>query len=270
MAHQAAHPELAEPAHRVVEIDRCRRRSARVVPSISSPWTPGEVGQAVGGLRELGGDRRAGHAAQLVQRAALLGPAGADDAHPVAERLDLGEDVARQQHGAPLGLDLADAVLEHGLHERIEARRRLVEDQQLGAATRARRRGRPSVGCPSSRCGPSWSGRARSARAARRAAGVEVAAQPAEQVDHLAAAELRPQGDVARHVREPAVQRDGVAPRIAAEQRRPSPRSARSSPSRTRIVVVLPDAVRARGTRAPRPSRPRGRGRRGPASARTS
>lgn len=39
--------------------------------------------------------------------------AGADDTHPVAEGLDLGEDVAGQQHGAPL-LDLADAALEGG------------------------------------------------------------------------------------------------------------------------------------------------------------
>jgi len=35
---------------------------------------------------------------------------------------------------------------------------------------------------------------------------------------HLAAAEVRPQADLARHVREPAVQRDGAVPRITAEQ----------------------------------------------------
>ena len=47
---------------------------------------------------------------------------------------------------------------------------------------------------------------------------VEVAAEPAEQVDDLAAAQLRPQRHLARHVREPPVQGDRVAPRVAAEQ----------------------------------------------------
>ena len=69
---------------------------------------------------------------------------------------------------------------------------------------------------------------------------VESAAQPAEQVDHLAAGEVRPQRDVARHVREPPVQRGGVAPRVAAEQRARCPPSARISPSRIRMVVVFP------------------------------
>ena len=35
-------------------------------------------------------------------------------------RLDLAEDVARQQDRAALLLDGLDAVLEHGLHQRIE------------------------------------------------------------------------------------------------------------------------------------------------------
>ena len=47
---------------------------------------------------------------------------------------------------------------------------------------------------------------------------VDPAAQPAEQVDDLAAGERRPQVHVAGHVREPAVQLGRVAPRVAAEQ----------------------------------------------------
>jgi hypothetical protein len=42
--------------------------------------------------------------------------------------------------------------------------------------------------------------------------------QPAEQVDHLAAGQVRPQRHVAGHVRQPTVQRDRVVPGIAAEQ----------------------------------------------------
>ncbi len=50
------------------------------------------------------------------------------------------------------------------------------------------------------------------------APGVEAAAEPAEQVDDLAAGQVGPQRDVAGHVREAAVQFRGVAPRVAAEQ----------------------------------------------------
>ena len=49
---------------------------------------------------------------------------------------------------------------------------------------------------------------------------VQPAAQPAEQVDHLAAGQVRPQRDVAGHVGEPPVQGGRLPPRIAAEQAR--------------------------------------------------
>jgi hypothetical protein len=77
-------------------------------------------------------DRGPGEVAQLGQAPLCTGAAVPDDADPVAERLRLGQDVARQQHGAALVADLADVLLEHRLHERVEARRRLVQDQQLG------------------------------------------------------------------------------------------------------------------------------------------
>ena len=51
---------------------------------------------------------------------------------------------------------------------------------------------------------------------------VQAAAQRPEQVDRLAAGEVRPQADVTGHVREAAVQVDGVAPRIAAQHGRRS------------------------------------------------
>jgi hypothetical protein len=38
--------------------------------------------------------------AQLVERSGLVGAAGADDRHAIAERLYLGENVTGQQHGA--------------------------------------------------------------------------------------------------------------------------------------------------------------------------
>jgi hypothetical protein len=47
---------------------------------------------------------------------------------------------------------------------------------------------------------------------------VGIAAQAGEEVDDLAARQLGPQVDVARHVRQAAVELDGVAPGIAAQQ----------------------------------------------------
>ena len=238
-------------------------------PSTSSPCTPGSFAETVGGARDLGDDRGARHAPQLLQRAALLRPAGADDAHPVAERFDLGEDVARQQHGPSLGLDLADAVLEDRLHQRVEARRRLVEDEQLGA--RRERRHETDLLTVALRVGARLLGRVELEALEQLVATsrVEVAAQPAEQIDDLAAAQLRPERHVAGHVREPPVQRDRVAPRVAAEQpharrgrraaARAAPGSSSSCPNRS-----------VRGSRAPRPSRRRDRDRRAPSSTRTS
>ncbi len=48
--------------------------------------------------------------AQPSQRATLDRGPGTNDRHPVAERLHLGEDVARQQHRPPLGIQPAGAV----------------------------------------------------------------------------------------------------------------------------------------------------------------
>ena len=54
--------------------------------------------------RQLGGDRGPREVAQLGERTRLHGAPGADDRDVVAQRLDLGQDVARQQHGATLVL----------------------------------------------------------------------------------------------------------------------------------------------------------------------
>ena len=97
---------------------------------------------------------------------------------------------------------------------------------------------------------------------------VEAAAQAAEQVDRLAAGEVRPQRHVAGHVGEPAVQGDRVAPRVAAEQprrRRRRRAAARAAPGSS---STCPRRW-GRGSRGPRPRRPRGRARRARASRRS-
>ena len=69
--------------------------------------------------------------AQALDAVDLDEPAVADDRDAVAGPLDLGQDVARQEDRPTLGPRLADERVERLLDERIEARRRLVEEQQL-------------------------------------------------------------------------------------------------------------------------------------------
>jgi hypothetical protein len=60
-------------------------------------------------------------------------PAGFHDRYAVGEALHLVQVMGGQEHGPPVGHDLADQPLELGLHERAQPRCRLVEDDQLGA-----------------------------------------------------------------------------------------------------------------------------------------
>ena len=69
----------------------------------------------------------------LGQRAHLHELARPQDAHPVAERLDLAQDVRGEEHGLAAVAGLADAVPERLLHQRVEPAGRLVEDEQVGA-----------------------------------------------------------------------------------------------------------------------------------------
>ena len=75
-----------------------------------------------------------GPGAQLGDRPAVHEPALVDDDQPVADRLQLGEQVRRDDHGLALVADVADEP-PHVLHpDRVEPVRRLVEDDQLGIA----------------------------------------------------------------------------------------------------------------------------------------
>ena len=56
----------------------------------------------------------------------------ANDRDVITEVLDLVQHVRRQEHGAALGGDLTDELLELVLDERVEPRSRLVQDQELG------------------------------------------------------------------------------------------------------------------------------------------
>lgn len=84
------------------------------------------------GIRGLERDLGACEVTQFGERAGLDDLTRPDDRDPIAQLLDLREDVARQQHrgsGLPHALDL---LPEHHLHERVQTAGRLIEDVQIG------------------------------------------------------------------------------------------------------------------------------------------
>src|SRR6266700_3203133 len=117
MADEALDPELAKAADRRVEMIAVHVE-ADMGTVDHEAMDPGQVRQSVGGTRGVRRNRGAGQVPQLPQRAALHPAPRTYDAEPVAERLDLRQDVTGQQHRPTLRLDLADAVLKHRFHER--------------------------------------------------------------------------------------------------------------------------------------------------------
>ena len=188
------------------------------LPSTTRSWTPVSRSSPTGGAGQLGEDRRTGQVAELAQCPGLDAAAGPDDAHPVTQPLDLGQDVARQQDRVAAGAEVVDAGLEDRLHDRVEARRRLVQDEELdvGGQRRHERHLLPvALGVAASLLGRV---QLEALDQVAPAGLVDPAPQPAEQVDHLAAGQVRPQVHVAGHVGQPAVQGRGVAPGVAVEE----------------------------------------------------
>ena len=99
---------------------------------------PRHLSKSIQGLSRLDDDRRARQVAEILEGARVGGPAGADDGQVIAERLDLGEDVAREQDGAAGGMGLADHLLEDGHHERVEAGGGLVQQVEFDVGREGR------------------------------------------------------------------------------------------------------------------------------------
>jgi hypothetical protein len=78
---------------------------------------------------EIGDDRGTGEVAHVHECSGLDGAALPDDGDPVTQRLDLGQDMAGEQHGTAATALLRDALAEHLLHERVEAGGRFVQDE---------------------------------------------------------------------------------------------------------------------------------------------
>ena len=140
-------------------------------PDTSASCTPGrsrEVGRRGDG--ELGLDVGAGQVPQLGQRPRLDRAAVPDDGDPVAQRLDLGEDVAGQQHGAAARAARPRCSRGTPPPSTGPGPRSARPGPAARRRRRARRPGRPSAGCPWSRCATFLVGSSskRSSRSARR------------------------------------------------------------------------------------------------------
>ncbi len=73
------------------------------------------------GIPELGADLGAREVTEVGQGAGLDDLAGLDDAHVIAEGLDLAEDVTRQEHRLALAVTGTDDLGELPLHEGVQA-----------------------------------------------------------------------------------------------------------------------------------------------------
>ena len=146
-----------------------------------------------------------------------------------------------------------DARAEHLLHERVEPGRRLVEQQEIGPA---RERGDQQDLLPVAvavRADLLVGRRARTGRRARRGRRRRPSRGRAEEPQRLGAGERRPEVRLARHVREPAV--DRRARRATRRDRRsaPRPRSAGSGRAAARSSSTCRRRS-ARDSRTPRPA----------------
>ena len=113
--------------------------------------TPGSASNSAAGTgpREPQLHLVVGEVAQPLDAVELHDPALADDRDAVAGALDLAQDVAGQEDRPPIRLRLAHQLEERLLDERVEARGRLVEDQQLRAMLERDHERRSSACCPS-------------------------------------------------------------------------------------------------------------------------
>src|ERR1022692_372517 len=187
----------------------------------------GGLGLNAGERRQLGCRPREGHLDRLRAQVAQLGerpfvhePAAAEDADTVAQRLDLAEDVRREEDRLPALLRLEHGLTKGDLHQRVESGGRLVEQEQVGARRerghelhllagplrqRADALGRVELEAPDENV------------AVR---GVRRPVQAREVRQCLRAGQRGPEERLPRDVRDATVRGDGVAPGVDVEQER--------------------------------------------------
>ena len=161
---------------------------------------------------------------QIRQRPGFDEAALPDDGDVVGQILDLRQDVAGQQDRGSRGDALADDCGELPLHERVEARRRFVEDQRIDVGRQ--RRDEHDLLAVALGVFAVLLRRVEAetldqfgAHGGVVAAGIARAAGPEfrQRGQRLPAGELRPQGDVARNVRDACRRRRRIAHRVVAQ-----------------------------------------------------
>ena len=169
---------------------------------------------------ELGSDGGPGQVPELGEGAALHRPAVADDGNPVAQGLHLGEYVAGEEHGPSASPLLLHAPAEGGLHQGVEARGGLVQEEQLGVGGE-RRHERHLLAVP---LGVGAGLLPRVELEALQKLGATLFVEPSphapEEVYYLPAREAGPERHVSGHVGQTPVQGDRIAPGVATEQAR--------------------------------------------------
>ena len=170
----------SSPSKRGRRGSRPRRRSGRRSPRRARRRSCAQL-VAAGGARD-----------QVVERALVEHAAGADDRHAVAQLLDLGHQVAREQDRDALVGEPADQQAHVAHAGRVEAGGRLVEQQQPRRAAAPRRcRGAGACRASSRRPCP-WRGRrGRRCRAPRRSGRGSVAVERRHQLEVAAARQVR-------------------------------------------------------------------------------
>jgi hypothetical protein len=127
--------------------------------------------------------------------------------------------VGRQEDRAAFAADLLHQVAEGARHQRIESRRRLVEDHQLW--TGLERRDQTELLHVTSRVGPAPQRRVELEPLDQGGPRRRVCApmEASEQLEVLLAGQVRPHDEVARDARQSAVELGHVAPRVLPQDR---------------------------------------------------
>src|SRR5215204_4039523 len=162
-------------------------------------------------------DRGPAEMPEIGESSALHRLSVADDGDPVAQGLHLREDMTAEKYGPPAFPFLLYAPAEGSLHQGIEARGWLVQQEQLGVGRECRHQGHllaVSLGVGTGLL-------ARVELEALQKLGatpfVEPAPHASEKVYYFPAREAWPQRHVPRHVCQASVKRDRVAPGISTE-----------------------------------------------------
>ena len=143
--------------------------------------------------------------------------------HRAAGRQGRGGGLRREEPALPVAPPVTQPrhlVAEGGLHQRVETRGRLVEEEELGVGRQ--RRDQRHLLPVALRVGAHLGRRVEPEPLDQPGLprGVDRAVHPGEQVERLAARQGGPQRDVAGHVGDARVQPHGIAPRVQAEHPR--------------------------------------------------